>query len=68
MAEENVKIISPGRTNNGAAGEFGISVDELKSMMELRKGDAITNLQEHGGIEKLCQMLHTSPTNGMSCY
>ena len=66
MAEENVRILPHGHTSGGAnSGGFGISVDDLKHMMELRKGEAIVNLQNIGGIDQLCKMLHTSPTDGM---
>lgn len=66
MGEENVKILQPGHYSGDANGRgFGISLDDLKHMMELRKGEAITNLQNIGGIDKLCQMLRTSPTDGM---
>lgn len=63
MADENVRIIQPG--GGAAPGDFGISLDELKQMMELRKSEAITNLQNIGGIDKLCQKLRTSPTEGI---
>ena len=65
MGEESVKILQPGNQPVEAnGGGFGISLDDLKRTMELRKGEAITNLQNLGGIERLCQMLRTSPSDG----
>ena len=44
---------------------FSTSLDTLKHFMELRRGEAISKLQELGGIDHLCQTLHTSPKYGM---
>jgi len=44
---------------------FRISTDELKELMEFRGAEAVKQLQElYGGVEHLCDMLGTSPTEG----
>ena len=48
------------------AGTFGVSFDALKGLMKFRKREAIDNIQKLGGIDKLCQNLCSSPTNGIS--
>ena len=49
-----------------SGGAFGVSFDALKGLMKLRKREAIDNIQKLGGIDKLCQNLCSSPTNGIS--
>lgn len=49
------------------AGDFGITVNELTQLMEL-KGDSnvIDKVGEAGGVIQLCKKLRTSPTEGIS--
>lgn len=66
---DNVKFcgepgLNPNTSGRDTSGNNGITSVELKHMMELRNNDAIINLQNLGGITKLCHMLNTSPTNG----
>ena len=42
-----------------------VSAEELKDLMEFRGAEAAKQLQEqYGGVERLCDMLATSPTDG----
>jgi len=44
-----------------------LSVDELKELMEFRGAEAAKQLQDqYGGVERLCDLLNTSPTEGRS--
>jgi len=44
---------------------FRVSIDELKELMEFRGAEAAKQLQDkYGGVEKLCDLLSTSPTEG----
>ena len=55
------------RRSSRLAGEkkFRISTEELKDFMELRGAEAAKQLHDQsGGVEKLCGMLATSPTDG----
>jgi len=46
---------------------FRISTEELKDLMEFRGAEAAKQLQDlYGGVEKLCDALGTSPTDGMT--
>uniref|UniRef100_A0A6Q2X9K3 Calcium-transporting ATPase n=1 Tax=Esox lucius TaxID=8010 RepID=A0A6Q2X9K3_ESOLU len=48
-------------------GDFGVSVMELRGLMELRGGEAVVKIQEdYGDMDGLCQRLKTSPTEGLS--
>ncbi|XP_031424325.1 plasma membrane calcium-transporting ATPase 2 isoform X3 [Clupea harengus] len=49
------------------AGGFGISLMELRALMEMRGTEAVVKIQEdYGGTEGLCQRLNTSPTEGLA--
>jgi len=51
----------------GQGGPFGVTVKELKDLMELKKGDAVTHVeQEFGTVQELCRRLKTSPNEGLS--
>lgn len=48
-----------------AAGEFGVTVTELRELMELRGNEALGKIQDsYGDTEGLCQRLHSSTTDG----
>ncbi|XP_036389489.1 plasma membrane calcium-transporting ATPase 2-like isoform X4 [Megalops cyprinoides] len=50
----------------GQDGEFGCSLQELRSLMELRGTEALLKIQEdYGSTEGLCRRLKTSPTEGL---
>ncbi|CAG7817501.1 unnamed protein product [Allacma fusca] len=44
---------------------FGISLQELRELMEYRKGDAIEAIKHLGGIEKICKLLGTNTKSGL---
>ncbi|KAJ6651579.1 hypothetical protein lerEdw1_020820 [Lerista edwardsae] len=48
-------------------GDFGITVDELRDLMELRAADALHKIQEcYGDVYGICTRLKTSPNEGLS--
>uniref|UniRef100_A0A671TUR4 Calcium-transporting ATPase n=1 Tax=Sparus aurata TaxID=8175 RepID=A0A671TUR4_SPAAU len=57
-----------GRTDGShAGGDFVVTVNELRELMELRGVDALQKVQDsYGDTEGLCQRLQTSPTEGLS--
>ncbi|XP_071816390.1 plasma membrane calcium-transporting ATPase 1-like isoform X2 [Apostichopus japonicus] len=47
-------------------GNFRVTVQELRQLMELRKANAINEIKaKYGDVLELCQRLLTSPTNGI---
>ncbi|XP_067270295.1 plasma membrane calcium-transporting ATPase 3a isoform X4 [Pseudorasbora parva] len=57
----------PGMDTGGHEGDFGVSVDELCSLMELRGAEALQKIQESfTDTETLCHRLKTSPADGLS--
>ncbi|XP_066559299.1 plasma membrane calcium-transporting ATPase 4 isoform X1 [Amia ocellicauda] len=48
-------------------GEFGCSVMDLRELMELRSGEAVTKIADnYGDVQGLCRRLKTSPVEGLS--
>uniref|UniRef100_A0AAV2M487 P-type Ca(2+) transporter n=1 Tax=Knipowitschia caucasica TaxID=637954 RepID=A0AAV2M487_KNICA len=52
---------------SGHAADFGISLMELRALMELRGSEAVVKIQDdYAGVEGLCKRLKTSPTEGLA--
>ena len=50
---------------NNSAGDFGVTLGELRDLMELRGPDALIRIQEmYTDTEGLCHRLKTSPADG----
>uniref|UniRef100_A0A1A8G668 Calcium-transporting ATPase n=1 Tax=Nothobranchius korthausae TaxID=1143690 RepID=A0A1A8G668_9TELE len=64
----NSDFYAKNQRNEGShAADFGCSVMELRSLMELRGAEAKHKLQEdYGEVEGLCKRLKTSPTEGLA--
>lgn len=46
-------------------GDFGITVMDLRDLMELRSGEAVTKIADsYGDVQGLCRRLKTSPIEG----
>ncbi|XP_056115630.1 plasma membrane calcium-transporting ATPase 3a isoform X2 [Rhinichthys klamathensis goyatoka] len=57
----------PGMDSGGNEGDFGMTVDELCSLMELRGPEALQKIQEsYTDTETICHRLKTSPADGLS--
>ncbi|NXQ82920.1 AT2B1 ATPase, partial [Nyctibius grandis] len=51
----------------GNHGDFGVTLAELRSLMELRATDALHKIQEcYGDVHGICAKLKTSPNEGLS--
>ncbi|XP_076841463.1 plasma membrane calcium-transporting ATPase 3a isoform X2 [Brachyhypopomus gauderio] len=56
-----------GKGSRGYEAEFGVSLEELRTMMELRGAEALQRIQDsYSDTEGLCHRLKTSPTDGLS--
>ncbi|XP_051525516.1 plasma membrane calcium-transporting ATPase 3-like isoform X2 [Myxocyprinus asiaticus] len=56
-----------GMDGGGHEGDFGVSLDDLCSLMELRGAEALQKIQEsYSDTEGLCHRLKTSPADGLS--
>ncbi|XP_051950147.1 plasma membrane calcium-transporting ATPase 3-like isoform X3 [Xyrauchen texanus] len=57
----------PGVDKGSYEGDFGVSLDELCSLMEVRGAEALQKIQEsYADTEGLCHRLKTSPADGLS--
>uniref|UniRef100_A0A8C2G2T3 P-type Ca(2+) transporter n=1 Tax=Cyprinus carpio TaxID=7962 RepID=A0A8C2G2T3_CYPCA len=70
MANSAVEFY-PKRGGGGAetnhAGDFGVTLEELRSLMELRGPEALQKIQDSfGDVESLCQRLKSSTSDGLS--
>lgn len=46
-------------------GDFGVSVEDLRGLMELRSAEAVGKIQDtYGDVQGLCRRLKTSPIEG----
>ncbi|XP_074140026.1 plasma membrane calcium-transporting ATPase 2 isoform X4 [Sminthopsis crassicaudata] len=54
------------RNEANHAGEFGCTMEELRSLMELRGTEAVVKIKEtYGDTEGICRRLKTSPVEGL---
>ncbi|XP_046653831.1 plasma membrane calcium-transporting ATPase 2-like isoform X2 [Daphnia pulicaria] len=53
-------------TVDGRPAQYGISLKQLREVMELRGSEAVEQLRHYGGVQELCKKLYTSPTEGLS--
>jgi hypothetical protein len=51
-------------TVDGRPAQYGISLKQLREVMELRGSEAVEQLRHYGGVQELCKKLYTSPTEG----
>ncbi|KAK2725056.1 hypothetical protein QYM36_001494 [Artemia franciscana] len=52
-------------TIDGRPALYGISLKQLEDLNAARGRDAISKLEEYGGVTELCRKLYTSPTEGL---
>ncbi|KAM6162813.1 plasma membrane calcium-transporting ATPase 2 isoform 2-T2 [Erethizon dorsatum] len=56
------------RNESSHGGEFGCTMEELRSLMELRGTEAVVKIKEtYGDTEAICRRLKTSPVEGQPC-
>ncbi|EDW10903.2 plasma membrane calcium-transporting ATPase 2 isoform X6 [Drosophila mojavensis] len=53
-------------TIDGRPAQYGISLKQLRELMEHRGREGVTKISELGGIHELCKKLYTSPNEGLS--
>jgi len=55
------------RSSAGVKGQYGCTLEELKTLMNLRGREACDKLRDDympGGVLEICRRLQTSPVNG----
>lgn len=51
-------------TIDGRPAQYGISLRQLRELMENRGKDGVAKLHESGGVLEICNKLYTSPNDG----
>lgn len=51
-------------TIDGRPAQYGISLKQLRDLMEHRGPDGMSKIQELGGTQEICKKLYTSPSEG----
>jgi len=54
-------------TIDGRPAQYGISLKQLRELMEHRGPEGVNKIAEFGGIHELCKKLYTSPNEGKLC-
>ncbi|KAM4702309.1 plasma membrane calcium-transporting ATPase 4 isoform 3-T3 [Discoglossus pictus] len=68
MANNSTDHHPANSVNEGSyEGDFGCNVDDLRDLMELRSGEAVSRIRDtYGGVPNICRRLKTSPVEGLS--
>ncbi|KAL9907738.1 plasma membrane calcium-transporting ATPase 2 isoform X4 [Glossina fuscipes] len=53
-------------TIDGRPAQYGISLKQLRELMEHRGREGVAKISELGGISEICKKLYTSPNEGLS--
>ncbi|KAG5895095.1 hypothetical protein JTB14_023268 [Gonioctena quinquepunctata] len=60
------KLFRKMATIDGRPAQYGITLKQLRDLMEHRGPDGIAKITEFGGTQELCKKLYTSPSEGLS--
>ncbi|XP_055922081.1 plasma membrane calcium-transporting ATPase 2 isoform X2 [Eupeodes corollae] len=53
-------------TIDGRPAQYGISLKQLRELMEVRGREGVAKINEFGGVQDVCKKLYTSPNDGLS--
>lgn len=53
-------------TIDGRPAQYGVSLKQLRELMEHRGREGVAKVQEYGGVQEICKKLYTSPSEGLS--
>lgn len=51
-------------TIDGRPAKYGITLKQLRDLMEHRGREGVNKINELGGIQEICKKLYTSPSEG----
>jgi len=51
-------------TIDGRPAQYGITLKQLRELMETRGREGIAKVQDYGGVQDVCKKLYTSPNEG----
>ncbi|XP_011506294.1 PREDICTED: plasma membrane calcium-transporting ATPase 2 isoform X2 [Ceratosolen solmsi marchali] len=53
-------------TIDGRPAQYGLTLKQLRELMELRGREGVNKLNGYGGVQEVCKKLYTSPSEGLS--
>jgi Ca2+ transporting ATPase len=53
-------------TIDGRPAQYGISLKQLRDLMEHRGREGVAKVTDYGGVQEICKKLYTSPSEGLS--
>ncbi|XP_063928745.1 plasma membrane calcium-transporting ATPase 2 isoform X2 [Zophobas morio] len=53
-------------TIDGRPAQYGITLKQLRDLMEHRGREGVNKVTEYGGVQEICKKLYTSPSEGLS--
>lgn len=51
-------------TIDGRPAQYGITLKQLRDLMEHRGREGVAKIHEYGGVQEICKKLYTSPNEG----
>lgn len=51
-------------TIDGRPAQYGITLKQLRELMEHRGREGVGKIQGYGGVQEICKKLYTSPSDG----
>lgn len=51
-------------TIDGRPAQYGITLKQLRELMEHRGREGVNKINGHGGVQEICKKLYTSPSEG----
>ncbi|XP_029665735.1 plasma membrane calcium-transporting ATPase 2 isoform X5 [Formica exsecta] len=53
-------------TIDGRPAQYGVTLKQLRELMELRGREGVSKINGYGGVQEICKKLYTSPNEGLS--
>ncbi|XP_076757175.1 plasma membrane calcium-transporting ATPase 3 isoform X5 [Xylocopa sonorina] len=53
-------------TIDGRPAQYGVTLKQLRELMELRGREGVNKINSYGGVQEICKKLYTSPSEGLS--
>lgn len=51
-------------TIDGRPAQYGVTLKQLRELMELRGREGVSKINGYGGVQEICKKLYTSPNEG----
>ncbi|KAK6634522.1 Plasma membrane calcium-transporting ATPase 2 [Polyplax serrata] len=51
---------------DGRPAQYGVTLKQLRELMEHRGREGVQKVNEYGGVQELCKKLYTHPNEGLS--